>query len=336
MLIGIPWPTGAATGRCSFAAIGAVALLTGACSAGGDLGNIVGLAAPKPLAEASQNSPNSQTEMLKALEYWGKRHKQQPSNIKSALNYARNLKAAGHKKKAFGVLRSVSLLHGDNKELASEYGRLALEFGQVQTAKKLLRIADNAMEPDWRVISARGTVEAKQGNFEKAVAYFERALMLKPDHPSLLNNLAMAYVAKGQAARAEQHLRRAAASSNNKKIAQNLALVLSLQGKHDESRTLAMKVAPQTAVANAAYLRRMVKATPIPAPDSWTSTTKLAQTNAPVPVAKRAAMPARTVVELKRSPAPSGSNGSPATLRSSAGTNAVGLPPGSWSDMAVR
>ena len=50
-----------------------------------------------------------------------------------------------------------------------------------------------------------------------------------------MNNLAMAHAANGDPAKAEEILRKAAATSNDPKIKQNLALVLGLQGKHDEA-----------------------------------------------------------------------------------------------------
>ena len=54
-----------------------------------------------------------------------------------------------------------------------------------------------------------------------------------------MNNLAMAYTMDGQAEKAEQLLRQAdTAGSTDPRVKQNLALVLGLQGKHQESRLM--------------------------------------------------------------------------------------------------
>src|SRR5690606_16301375 len=132
---------------------------------------------------------------------------------------------------ALSVLQQASLYHGNDRELASEYGRLALEFGQVGLAEKLLAIADDPLRPDWRVISAKGTVLAKRGDYKGAIPYYERALQLAPDQSSVLNNLAMALAADGQPDRAERLLRRALEDrSADPKVRQNLVVVLGLQG----------------------------------------------------------------------------------------------------------
>ena len=128
---------------------------------------------------------------------------------KSALSYARNLKAMGEKRQALAVLQQASLFHPGHRSLNSEYGRLALEFDQVSVAQRLLEQADDPTNPDWRVISARGTVLAKQGRYRDAIPLYERALALAPDQASVLNNLALAHAMEGHPDKAEPLLKRA-------------------------------------------------------------------------------------------------------------------------------
>jgi Flp pilus assembly protein TadD len=85
------------------------------------------------------------------------------------------------------------MFHGTDQQLTSEYGRLALELNQINVAGQALAAADDPTRPDWRVISARGTVFAKQGKYGEAVPFYERALALAPDNPTIMNNLAMAH-----------------------------------------------------------------------------------------------------------------------------------------------
>jgi len=219
--------------------------------------------AMKPLetgtSETAYASP--QTELQKATEYWRKEYAKKPTELQPALNYARDLKAMGEKEKAFAVLQQASLVHGNNRELAGEYGRLALDLNQVGVANQLLAIADDPTKPDWHVISARGTVLAKQGKYSDAVPYYERALTLSQNNPTVMNNLAMAYAMMGDPKKAEGILRQAVtADGATPKVRENLAIVLGLQGRYDESKAVAAGVLNSDAAsANTTYLKQMVK-----------------------------------------------------------------------------
>ena len=241
-------------------------LLMGACAQAGPAPLTLGQNAPQSIARQEHADPRAELE--RALAYWGQQYAQNPRDKKAAISYAMNLKAAGQKKTALSVLQQASLYHGNDPELASEYGRLALEFGQVGLAQKLLAIAYDPRDPDWRVISAQGTVLAKQGDYKGAIPYYERALQLAPDQPSVVNNLAMALAADGQPGKAEPLLRRAASHPEaNPKVHQNLTLVLGLQGKSGETEQIRLAASnPADAVGMAAgpALRSSVRGTQTP------------------------------------------------------------------------
>jgi len=216
---------------------------------------------------------DSKEELAKATQYWGKEYAKKPRSLQAALSYAKDLKALGEKRRALAVLQQASLIHGNSRELANEYGRLALEFDQISLAGRLLAAADDPADPDWRVISARGTVLAKQGKYKEAIPYYEHALALSHDRPSILSNLALAHAMNGEPKRAEKMLRQAAANDRNSlKIRQNLALVLGLQGKYDEAKLLASRdLSSENAAENTDYLRRIVKLEPKKSPASKTT-----------------------------------------------------------------
>jgi Flp pilus assembly protein TadD len=252
-------------------------LMLGACGqslapGGSDLLSINGSSssAPQPQATAQTAPQSTADELQKATDYWGKQYGENPRDLKVALSYARNLKAMGEKRRALAVLQQTSLFHGQSRELASEYGRLALDLDQISVAKKLLEVADDPAKPDWRVVSARGAALAKEGNYNDAIPLFERALSLAHNQPSVLSNLALAYAMNGESKKAESMLRQAAASDNNSpRIRQNLALVLGLQGKYDEAKLVAARDIPMTnASENADYLRQVVKLDPRSVPNS--------------------------------------------------------------------
>ena len=105
---------------------------------------------------------------------------------------------------------------------------------------------------------------AKQGKYAEAIPFYDRALTLAHDQPSILSNLALATAMSGDPAHAETLLRRAeTADGNSPKIRQNLALVLGLQGKYDEAKLIAARDIPmESAAQNTSFLRQVVKLEP--------------------------------------------------------------------------
>jgi Flp pilus assembly protein TadD len=260
----------------------ALALVAVAVSLGGCAGGI-GDVSPGLLADASATDqsaapanaePNpavsadpklaAEAELQKATIYWGQKYSKSPTELEPALSYAKNLRAIGEKRQALQVLQASSVYHGADKGLAAEYGKLALELDQTAVAKRMLAVADDPTAPDWKVVSARGTAEAKLGNYKDAIPLFERALALNPGHPSLQNNLALAYTMNGDASKAEGLLRQASAAQGaNAKVKQNLALVLGLQGKYDEATKVGSEnIAADGAKSNTQLIRNIVRLDP--------------------------------------------------------------------------
>ncbi|KAB2914126.1 MAG: tetratricopeptide repeat protein [Hyphomicrobiaceae bacterium] len=270
---------GAARGLARALAITGASLMFAACGAQLGTGPTQFAAKQKPATTASVTPPtDGRSELQKATEYWGKAYAADPRDAQTALNYARNLKAMGEKQHAFAVLQQASAVHGTHRGINGEYGRLALEFEQVALAQKVLEQADDPANPDWRVISARGTVYAKQGKYREAIPLYERALALAPNQASILNNLALAQALDGHADKAEPLLKKAVAAGGfEERVNQNLALVLGLQGKYDEAKlTAGRTLPPDTASASIDYLQRIVKLEPKPMTPAAHAEAKLA------------------------------------------------------------
>ncbi len=216
-------------------AAGALCIAFGACtqSSTSSLEELVNAGNMPKSETVGSVSADPKDDLAKATTYWGKEFTKNPRDPKAALNYAKNLKAMGEKRQALAVLQQASIFHGGNRELNSEYGRLALEFDQISLAQKLLEQADDPTNPDWRVISARGTALAKQGSYRSAIPLYERALALSPEQPSVLSNLALAHAMDGHPDRAEPLLKRAARAGggDDPRVTQNLALVLGAAGQ---------------------------------------------------------------------------------------------------------
>lgn len=189
-------------------------------------------------------------------------HKANPGDAAAALAYARALRGGGAKAEALAVLDKASTAKSTNNTLRLERGLLALELGHAAKAERLLRQAHHPKAPDWRVHSALGAALASRGRQQEAQAQFAKALALAPDHPTVLNNLALSYALDGKVAEAEKLLRKAKPQpAQAPQVKQNLALVLGLRGKYDEARTLGeAALPPPKAAGNVDYLKRLASA----------------------------------------------------------------------------
>ena len=255
----------------------------------------------------------SASEAAGATSKWGSAYAKKPQDPKIALGYAKSLRAIGSRDRAIEVLTGAYQANPDNGEVSAELGRLALEAGRLDIAKATLKTAEAKGVRDWKTLSAQGTLHAKQGDHAQAQQYFLAALQEKPDAVSVINNLALSYALDGKAKKSEQLLRKAVASGNeDKRVRQNLALVLGLQGKFDEARKVAsVDMGDDQARSSMSYLRNMVSspnqvASRDTQEDDWSPFADGASAKPAAPV-KTAASPAKFAApkeELRPSVAP--------------------------------
>ncbi len=194
-----------------------------------------------------------------ATAQWAAAYAKKPNDPRMALGYARALKAIGSKEQALEVLKT-SYQTAPTGEVAAELGRLALDMGRLDIAKATLQVAEAQGVRDWKTLSALGTLRAKQNQHAEAQQYFLAALQLEPNAVSVINNLALSYALDNKVDRAEDLLRNAVREGHeDKRVRQNLALVLGIEGKYDEARKVAQVDLPESdARANMAYLRNML------------------------------------------------------------------------------
>jgi Flp pilus assembly protein TadD len=171
---------------------------------------------------------------------------------------SRALREKGDKAAALDLLDKAPNAEQD-LAIVKERGLLAAELGKVSRAEELLRKAATDKTPDWRVHSALGATLSAAGRQSDARAEFNKALALAPDHPAILNNLALSFAMEGKQDEAERILRKAVVQDGAEAQAQqNLALVLGLKGNLDEAKRVTRSVLPpDKAAANIAYLETL-------------------------------------------------------------------------------
>jgi Flp pilus assembly protein TadD len=202
----------------------------------------------------------SESEWRRDAQILGERYRANPRDPEAAINYAQALRATGQRAQATAVLEQVSIRNPQNTALLGAYGRALADVGNYPQALEVLKRAHTPDQPDWRVLSAMGAVLDQMGRHEEARQHYTTALKIVPDEPSVLSNLGLSYALAKDLSNAEATLRRASArASNDRRVRQNLALVVGLQGRFAEAEGIARAdLPPEEAAANVAYLRQML------------------------------------------------------------------------------
>jgi Flp pilus assembly protein TadD len=203
---------------------------------------------------------NLDTDPRRAAEFYGERYRANPKDADAALRYGQALRASDQRAQAAAVLEQASIANPGNKALLASYGRALADNGNFQQAFDVLSKAHTPANPDWRILSVQGTALDQMGKHEQARGYYEAALRIAPNEPSVLSNLGLSYVLSRDLPKAEETLRKAQASGRaDARVRQNLALAVGLQGRFSEAESIARAdLPPDEAAANAAYLKQML------------------------------------------------------------------------------
>jgi Flp pilus assembly protein TadD len=211
-----------------------------------------------PLAAA----PASQSDAAwrRDLDVYGAQYHANPTKVDVALHYAQALRATGQRAQAVAVLERLSMQNPHDRTVLGEYGRALAEAGDYEQALDVLGRAHSPDQPDWHVLSAQGAVLDQLGRHAEAQRYYQTALKIVPDEPTVLSNLGLSYALSKDLPNAEATLRRAAEHrAVDPRVRQNLALVIGLQGRFAEAEQIASAdLPPDQAAANVAYLRKML------------------------------------------------------------------------------
>jgi Flp pilus assembly protein TadD len=208
----------------------------------------------------SKAESSSNADPRRSVDVDGERYRANPKDADAALSYGQALRATGQRTQAVAVLEQATIAHPGNKPLLAGYGRALADNGNFQQAFDVLTRAHSPDNPDWRILSVQGTVLDQMGRHDEARRYYDSALKIVPDEPSVLSNLGLSYVLSKDLPKAEETLRRAYGSARaDARVRQNLGLVVGLQGRFAEAETIVKADLPaDEAAANVAYLKQML------------------------------------------------------------------------------
>jgi Flp pilus assembly protein TadD len=225
-----------------------------------------------PLATGSsglaQNStPTAAVSYLKTQEL-SKLWLAHPGDKQIGLDYANNLEKLGQFDTQIDVLKAVSVSNPADGALQSQIGKQFLGLQRPGEAVTVLSRAVAANGNDWKALSALGSAYDQQGQYDMARQQYSKALAVQPGSLSIENNMAMSFALQGKLPEAEKILREAMTqpgAAAQPRIRQNLALVVGLAGRFDESRQIASAdLPPEQVEANLAYLQQMMAQ-----PNTW-------------------------------------------------------------------
>ncbi len=234
-----------------------------------------------------------------------------PSDLEGAIAQAQAARRAGDLAGANRILSQLVLFAPDDPRVLSEYGKTLTAQARSDDALAFLERAIQLQPSEWSFYSAQGVAYDQKADYKSAQASYARALSLKPGEPTVLNNAALSHIQSGDLEGAEKLLQLAsAASKDNPRITQTMALVQSLKAKRP-TRSIAPQVpaaAPPAppAASVATVTTAPVASTPLPSPPIETQAANAPETQ-PVPAPMPEPMPAAKVEATPEpSPAPSG------------------------------
>lgn len=243
-----------------FASLCAAALLAGGCQTRGGIGDVTGSIG------RTDSTPRTAAEWQAEGQRWARRYEANPKDRDAAFYYARALRAQDQHAQALAILQGATLAFPNDLELLGAYGRSLADNGKLKEADDVLSRSHSPERPDWRILSAQGTVADQLGEHDRAQQIYQAALKIVPGEPTVMSNLGLSLALSKRLPEAERVLREAAGSSRSDvRIRQNLVLVLGLQGRFGEAETIARQdQSPEEAAQTIAYLKRSVSQ-----PNSW-------------------------------------------------------------------
>ncbi|MFN4288374.1 MAG: tetratricopeptide repeat protein [Brevundimonas sp.] len=236
---------------------------TAAQAAAGGAGQAPAQTQALPAASsAAERATWARLEPLTRSVMWRREVEINPRDAEAVLGLASSLRQLGQHDAGVETIEAFRVYEPDHGGALMELGRLHIARGQGFYAIAPLERARDLDPRDWRVWSYLGVAYDQVRRNDDARAAWTQALVLSPDNPAVLSNVAMAMAAQGQATEAETILRRAVAQPGHTlQVRLNLALVLGLQGKIGEAEALLRRdLPPEQAEQNLQWIRARMNA----------------------------------------------------------------------------
>jgi Flp pilus assembly protein TadD len=183
-----------------------------------------------------------------------------PNDRATIISFAAALRAAGQAKQAIAVMQKAIGQHPRDMSIKIAYAKALAADGQFAQGLTIIEQTIQPERPDWNALLVKGAILDQLGEHTLARQLYKQGLVIAPGRAALEANLGLSYAMTNDLKKAEHHLRRAVTYSDaTAQIRQNLALVLGLQGRFDEARSIYRQTLPDDEVeSNRAYIRALL------------------------------------------------------------------------------
>ncbi len=216
-------------------------------------------AAAKP-ASAKERQAARSLDLVNQSAFWLGELEKNPTDAEAALEGSIALRRIGSAERAVQLAAMGLQVKGESPQLWSALALALVSGGENEAALQALQKAATLSPKDPSLQSALGVVYDRLERADLAATAYETALKLAPEDAAVLSNYGLSAAMAGDLKKAEALLRRANQSPLAPPQArQNLALVVGLQGRFEESERLASRdLPPAVASQNVAYLKAML------------------------------------------------------------------------------
>ncbi len=220
--------------------------------------------ATSPTTTGSVRAPDfagqTMDQRQQALAQLGAHYKKDPGNKTTIIYYSAALRANGQAEQAIAVLEGGLKRHKSDQDLLVAYAKALSVAGRFEQAMNIVEMAIDPTAPDWNALLVKGAILDQVGKNQEARAAYRQGLKIAPGQASLHANLGLSYAMTSELDKAEAELRLAVTSRGaTSQVRQNLALVIGLQGRFEESQAMFAAEMPAAQVeANMAYIRALL------------------------------------------------------------------------------
>jgi Flp pilus assembly protein TadD len=166
-----------------------------------------------------------------------------PTSVDAEIAKAHASREQGNYDEATKTLGQLMLADPDDARVVGEYGKALAQQGSSKDAIAFLTRAAQLSGSDWTIYSALGVAYDQTDEHKAAHAAYDRALLLKPGEPVVLNNYAVSLMLSGDYAGAERMLAQAKAGGDNSpKIASNFAMLAAMKSRGAQSAASASAI----------------------------------------------------------------------------------------------
>lgn len=164
--------------------------------------------------------------------FWSKEYTLNPGDLEASIKLAAAVRKMGNPARAVEITQTSRALYPRDPYLNAEHAAALIMIGRLDAAHEVLDETIPLARGYARLWSLKGVAFDQEEQYDQARKYYQQALRITPQDPSILANLGLNYALSGDPKQAEYYLQAAAnLPGAGKDIRQNLDVIRQLQGK---------------------------------------------------------------------------------------------------------